>query len=462
MGRVRRGQTTNLAIDCITLTLRSMSFLTDFLYFTRYHEAPKNFQFWSCLSALSALVGRRVWFDMGHFRYHCALYVVLVGPPGVRKSTSLDVACDIVTSVADIPRSADSTTAESLSKDMGERGRREFIDPTTNKPVEYYQMACFATEFAQFIGTADETMINLLTAIWGVKRYLYKTKHRGQDHIPNPYLTLMGAATPTWISSRLKSDVISGGMSRRTIFPYATKNALRNPLPQRTACEQEAMDRMLAYAQEVQRVAGPFTLDPDAQATYVEWYNNLEMPQEAYLQSWYNSKAEMIFKVAMLLSISESFDLHISKRHFDAALAALDEVEETLHYVLGNFGRNELKSVSTTMLLMLESAGGCMLEEELRIKMFPHYKDDSEHTRVVEHLLTAKMVYKMVKSKGTPQEAPVLATAAFYLAAAKRIEELREQNKKLDTAPPPTAGTSNPPPSSSEAPPASPDANSGS
>lgn len=424
-----------------------MSFIRDFMYFTRYHEAPEIFQLWSGLSALSALAGRRIWFDMGHFRYHPALYVVLVGPPGVRKSTSMNVAKDIVMSVLGpdgkpvIPMSGDSTTAEAIKKDMFELGKRTFIDPTTNEEVIYSQMACFVTEFSQFLGSSDETMVDFLTAIWGEKRHIYRTKGKGTDFILGPYLTMQGCATPTWISQRLKTDVISGGMSRRTIFPFADKNRLKNALPQRTACEQEAYDRMIKFAHEVQQVAGPFTLTDAAKAQYVEWYNSLELPQEAYLQAWYNSKAEMVFKIAMLLSLGEGseasgFSKIITADHFAAGLHALDQVESTLHYVLGNFGRNELKSVSNTLLLMLEGAGGAMSETDIKVRMFTYCHDEKELLAILEYLQQAGMIYPIrIKQK------PGYCTAVFHAEATRLKAQRDAANATVDSA--------NPAPSSS-------------
>jgi hypothetical protein len=129
-----------------------MSYIGDYLLFTSNTESPPDYHRWACLSSLSVLAGRRFWFDLGPIRFYPNLYVILVGHPGVKKSSALDRAKDIVRGVNCCPVAAAQATKEFIAKVMSNEkfpGKRHF--KWNGKLEEYNQYAIFATEFTQFI-----------------------------------------------------------------------------------------------------------------------------------------------------------------------------------------------------------------------------------------------------------------------------------------------------------------------
>src|SRR5437879_251685 len=106
-----------------------MSFISDYLLFTSNTESPPDYHRWCCLSALSVLAGRRFWFRLGPITYYPNLYIVLVGHPGVKKSSALDRAKDVVRAVGCCPIAAAQATKEFIAKAMSRdnfAGKRHF------------------------------------------------------------------------------------------------------------------------------------------------------------------------------------------------------------------------------------------------------------------------------------------------------------------------------------------------
>lgn len=71
-------------------------FIRDWLAYTGGSESPELFNLWSGIAALSACMGRRYVYREGRLTYWPNTFIILVGPPGVRKSSSGKIAKQII------------------------------------------------------------------------------------------------------------------------------------------------------------------------------------------------------------------------------------------------------------------------------------------------------------------------------------------------------------------------------
>src|SRR5690349_22204716 len=83
-------------------------FLESYLQYVRNTESPKLLHIWAALSAVSACLGRRCWFESGKPVWPNQ-YVVFSGLPGGRKSSAIDFAVDLLKQVTSIRFSPDDT-----------------------------------------------------------------------------------------------------------------------------------------------------------------------------------------------------------------------------------------------------------------------------------------------------------------------------------------------------------------
>ncbi len=335
------------------MTFFNMSFLKNYRTFCSGNEAHPTYHMFAGLSVLSAVTQRRIWIDQGYFKVFPNLYTVLVGPAGGRKTTAMDIAAGMVEKLGTIPFTTDCVTKEKLIMDIRAEERTVDAMPELYKKDGMHIVsptALFLTELSDFLGPSSVGMINFLTAVYDRATYVYKTKNKGSEKIIGPYLTLLACTTPEWITMYLRSDVISGGFSRRTLFVYEWEEGKRIPWPTVTPDMVLAWEAAMSHCRALQKLAGPMKWDDEAKRFYEDWYINLKIPNDDTVRGYYKSKHIQLLKAGMLISLSESTDMVLRKEHLEFGLELLRLAETNLVKVFQGMGRNELHAVANKAL----------------------------------------------------------------------------------------------------------------
>ena len=392
-----------------------MSFLSDYRTFTSGNEAHPTYHLFSSLVALSSIISRRVWLDMDYFTIYPNLYVVLVGPPGNRKSSAMATTKYLLRELKQIPFSGECISKEKLVQDMVEQERAMEGIPEKYKDKRIYSpMTVCVTELSEFLAISQAGMIGFLTDVYDQDFYEHKTKNKGTEVITGPFLNLIACTTPEWITTYLRSDIISGGFSRRTLFVFETEKSARIPFPKVTDEMRVAWNRLFSYAQRLLTVRGAFEWSPEARAFYADWYTHLKMPADQNIVGYYETKHIQMLKLAMLVALSESPDsLVLKKSHLDTALAFLGLVEQNLARVFQSMGRNLLNHTATKILEVLRSSGSTSFKnaagqdqqaymlptKKLQSIMFSEVAQD-DFAKVIDHLILTEKIEKLSISTG--------------------------------------------------------------
>lgn len=390
-----------------------MPFLQDYREFTKGNEAHPTYHMFSALVALSSIVSRKVWIDLGYFNIYPNLYVVLVGPPGNRKTTAMSVCKRLLRALNEgqntnptIPFSAECQTKESLVKELaGYQRAAKWTDPQTkeDETLIYSPITVCVTELSQFLGAASAHMVDFLTTVYDQDYYDVKTKNKGIETIIGPYLTLLACTTPAWITARLRDDVISGGFSRRALFVFETDKAPRQAFPEITEEMEGAWSRVVDYSKNLQHVKGKFEWAADAHAWYQNWYENLKVPPTETLAGYYDSKHIQLIKIAMLIALADRPELVLQIEHLKFALELLELMEKNLDRVFSGMGRNELNGVAQKIMELLNMAPGKQLPEKfIRRELFKDAAPD-EIVKVLMHLEGTDRIVRM-KETLSPDE----------------------------------------------------------
>ncbi len=373
-----------------------MAFISDYLEFTSNTECPLVYHQWSCLSSLSVLAGRRFWFRLGPYTYYPNLYVVLVGHPGVKKSSAMDRAKDLIrevnsSGVTRIPIAAAQATKEFIAKAMSHEkfpGKRFFKHGEVME--EYNQYAIFATELTQFIGVNPIGMLDFLTTVYTEKVYDCDTKGQGSDLVVGPYITMLACLTPEMLKGFLKMNILTGGFARRTVFVYGQGGAII-PFPDFTPEQQAAQKRCVEWGKELQQYSGEFLMSPEAKEWYETWYTNLNtnLTETATpaTESWYKTKHEIMFKIGMLISLSEGFGNTIEVPHLELAEKRfLLPIERNLGRVFEGAGINPNSNAAAQICRMLEALDRPMAKKQIEALFFDQATSLSELRDTILHL----------------------------------------------------------------------------
>lgn len=199
--------------------------LTAFMDYASYGEAPRHLYFWTGVSAIAGALRRKVWIDQAYFKWFPNFYIILVAPPGiVSKSTTAGIGMSLLRKVPGIKFGPDVVTWPALVS--------AFADATEG--FEYggaiHTMSALtleSSEFGNLLNPQDKDMVDLLVALWDGKPGTFekKTKHSGNDTIENPWINLIACTTPSWIAGNFPEYMIGGGFTSRCIFVYADQKA---------------------------------------------------------------------------------------------------------------------------------------------------------------------------------------------------------------------------------------------
>jgi hypothetical protein len=409
-----------------------MKYLDDYMHFAGGNEAPKIYHLWSALSALSATIGKRVRFDLGYFPILTNMYVVLVGSPGIAKTTAMNIAKNLVRDMNDIPICADAVTREKLVQMIAQKDSpcKKVCKLPDGKIFEFSQMSIFASELVHFLGANATNMVDFLTNIWDEDRmYENKTKNKGEDDIPQPYITLLGCMTPEITTSYLKQSIITGGFTRRAIFVLAHRRGDPIAIPEITQSQREARTRCLAWLSMLRNISGHVSWEQTTRDLWKKWYDSYRLDTnritDPATMGYFESKSTQVLKLAVLLGLAESTELVLRWRHIEFALELLKDVEVNLSQVFLGVGRNESAPLAAKIMGYLEITNEAATKKRLYSVFFndaPHGREDID--KVILHLVDTNQIRTAkIENKTTGASYSIYGTDDSITAARRKLED---------------------------------------
>ena len=373
------------------------NFISDYLHVCEGTESPLEWNVWGMLSALSAMAGRRFWFNLGHLTFYPNLYVAFVGPPGMTKSTAMSFPKNLIRAIGCCPVASSKITKEALTMIMSStidgkpkktdfEGRKFFS--YEGKQLEYNQYAIFATELVDFIGVDPQGFLDFLTTIWDEPMFEVITKNKGCDFIAGPYITCLCCITPEKLKGYLKLSVLTGGFARRTAFVFSASKKVV-PIPERFPSQDEALHRCVAFGRTLQSASGPFDWTQETKDFYCDWYiknKSTIKDKHPHTQGWLESKHEILFKLSMLICLATNGDRMIQLPHWRMAMRYCDMVERNLERVFEGTGINPNAQVAVQICSMLERMNLPMNKKVIESNFFDQAQSIGDLRDTMTHL----------------------------------------------------------------------------
>ena len=392
-----------------------MNFLDAYLTYSSSNEAPQIYHKWAGISALSHLIGPRVWTHMGgNLVFYPNMYIILTGNPGVMKSTALKQAEKLINLIPDIQAAPISASKEAITQLMGKKDSPCLRSYRNEKDevVRYSQLSIFSEEIVSLLNAAGNPNITLefLTDIWGRVDNVYKEtfKNAASSHIEHPYITMLACLTPETLKSLISSKVISGGMSRRCLFIYAYSNEEPHPFIEVNDIQRAALDMCGEHAKMLQTISGPFTWTDEAKHIYINWYTpfkkRISTVESPVLQRFYQSKAEYVIKTSMMLGVSENpVRLVHTAESFNTALEYVTDIERGACMLFDASGRNELGDLTAELEIWLrERHPKTHVEGALISAFYKHLQRPQEEMRIMLDQLERQKRIKITLGSGVP------------------------------------------------------------
>ena len=330
-----------------------MNFLQAYDIYSSGNEAPKEFHNWGAYSALSASCGPYLWTDMGGVgNIQPNLFILYVGPPGIKKSTAKDFVRNLMRKVSTpqhpIPTAPSSTSKEAFVDFMANpKSPCQMSYKWNDTQRKYTKCAIFANEFVNLVQVGGDPLawIQVLTDIYDPQPvYDVSTLSRGAKEVPYPYLTLLGCMTPELTRSLINENALSGGFSRRVLYIYGNKNGPPVPRPITTPEQTAAEQVLIRRCRQIQTLQGCFKFSESGIQAYDEWYHSnyheLEQATSAAVVNFLQSKAVIVTKVAMLARLAWSDELVIERDDIEVAVAMVSSAQRHIDTIFSGVGRN--------------------------------------------------------------------------------------------------------------------------
>lgn len=358
--------------------------LPAFLDYCSIGEAPKHMYFWTGISTIAGAIRRKVWLEMGHFKWYPNFYIILVAPPGVvSKSTTAGIGMNLLRKVPGIKFGPDVVTWQSLCTQFAESTEafeyNELYYPMSPMTLE-------ASEFGNLFNPQDRDMVDLFVSLWDGKEGAFKkvTKFNGSDEIQNPWINLIACTTPSWIAGNFPEYMIGGGFTSRCMFVYAEEKEKLVAYPGLNMPKDFASqaDRLIQDLEHISlTLTGPMTLTPDALKWGMEWYQTHHKTKhdldEARFGGYLARKQTHIHKTAMILSLSEGDSLKITAEHLALADVMVSALEADMKKVFEQIGRTPEAEVIDIAIRLVQARGSVSWPELYRSVhlQFPKIQD---------------------------------------------------------------------------------------
>lgn len=337
--------------------------LSAFLEYSAFGEAPKRLYFWCGVSALAGALRRKVWIDQRTFCWYPNLYIVLVAPAGIiAKSTTADIAMDLLRQVKEVRFGPAVITWQALVKAFADAAEQFTVGSQAHvmSPI-----TIVSSEFGNLINPQDKDAIDMLVNLWDGRSFTKATKGSGTDEVHNPWINLIACTTPDWIAGNLPEYMIGGGFTSRCIFVYAGEKAQYVPWPALVAPGNFAERRLdlIADLQHISKsIAGEYVLTPEALDWGAEWYErhyreDIKHFDPSRFGGYAARKQSLACKVAMVLAASRSDELEITKCDLETAVSMLSDLEPDMQAVFEKVGLTPESAQSERFTALVQARG---------------------------------------------------------------------------------------------------------
>jgi energy-coupling factor transporter ATP-binding protein EcfA2 len=283
------------------------SWFIDWLKWFPHAEPPSSFKLFTAMAMMGGILGRKVCMSYDVHEIRPMLNLLLIGPSGIGKSTSVKMA-------------------RKLLEHVDDRHRPQFIEGGATREKLHHDLRdnphamLFAPELAAFFSkeTYKEGLIPYVTNLLDYEdRIELRTRKDGIVAVENPEVSIIGASTRDWLQSMLPDSAVTGGFLARFLL-LSESEGKRTPNPHRkgtdaekaaTATLREAGGKQFyklinnAFGRAEQRGLIDYVDDYSASDAFDDWYLGYK-PDTGLLSPFAARAPEMVLRMAIILAVS--------------------------------------------------------------------------------------------------------------------------------------------------------------
>lgn len=380
------------------------NFLKEFVKLAEYTEIPDIFALWSGVSAVSCVLGRQTWIDMGTYVLYPNLYVVLVAGSGrCRKSTAVGLAKKLLRRLEPSPNIlAQKMTTEALIEALQIVEQEDSSRLLAKSSTGFLVVDELSTLLNK--NSYDSGLGAVLTSFFDCDEvFEYHTKGRGKERLERVCLGLLGATTVEWIQSSLPEAAIGGGLTSRILFVYVDSPPDPVAWTEYSREKEETRDWLQRELSRIHMINGQFRLTDKAKKHFTELYEDFYRTSPFYedktLSGYASRRHTHLLKLAMIFSATERSDKKIDYAHIEGADWLLKKTESSLAHVLHLITASDKGAIADVIMRMIQTGGKVTKTEVMR--RLSHKIDAQELDLTLKTLITAGRLQISVDGRQT-------------------------------------------------------------
>ena len=366
-----------------------MSWLDEVMKSSAEVESPKQWIWWSAISAIAAVSGSNVFLDKHYYKLSPNLFVMLLGKSGLGKGWPIWLAKELVTVVDTTRVISGRNSIQAVVKELGT------ITTRNGKPaIPDSRGFLVSGEFVNFV-IQDPHSLSILTELYDThyaKEWKNTLKGAGVDTLKNVCLTMLGASSPPHFREVVHAKDIEGGFLGRTLMVYEETRGFINPLLEKP---DKLFDPLHSaeYLVEVAKLKGEFHYAHSAKKVYSDWYYDLRAKDTADKTGTVQRVHNHVEKTAMCLAMARDLTLEIQPEDIDKAIEVCTTLLTHVDKVMqGSGGKSEISQEQVMVLqLLLKSPDYELTRQKVLQKLFGDV-DSFVLNRVIETLTEARAV----------------------------------------------------------------------
>ena len=306
---------------------------TNYLSYTAETEAPIIYHRWCYLTTLGAVIGRKAHLPHGHFRVFPNLYVMLLGEPAARKSTSIKIAKKLLSSSGYDTFAADKTSKEKFLLDLegittddtpldgngssngsSSHGRKAY-DATTaeniwgnNTSGEPREVFVVADEFKEFAGSGNLEFYTTLGNFWDfdspTSPFTQRLKNSRSVSIYQPTISILAGNTPELFARAFPPEAIGSGFLSRLLLIHGERSGRRITFP--PPPDKELEEGLANFLRKLQKYeVGELHMSAEAKEILHEIYQQEDDNFDVRFKGYYNRRFTQLLKICVILTVSQ-------------------------------------------------------------------------------------------------------------------------------------------------------------
>lgn len=330
-----------------------MSWLKMILDSTAESESPERYFYWSGIAAISAVVRRRIFLDRFYYKLYPNVYIILVGPSGLRKSVPISLAEKLVYKINCTRVLNGRASIQAVIKELGKAYTCE------DKSIITDAIGFLISPELDTMLVKDDQVPTILMDLYDThtkerwKNVLVGKDNKG-DTLKNVYLTLLGASNETNLVGAMPKTATEGGLIARTSIILEEKKRRINSL----ITSPKIIPNLITLSKrlfEISNLEGEFKFDTTVDIKYEKWYNSFMTLESMDKTGTLDRLPDTILKVAMNISMSNKDELVILQADLDEAIWRCQETLVGMRKVFLGSGEHNLARPSAMILRFLIS-----------------------------------------------------------------------------------------------------------